>query len=48
VTGALDAGRDVRDVRKFRPHANLETVLVYDDNRADVAGSVADLAAGDG
>jgi integrase/recombinase XerC len=47
ITAALDAGRDVRDVRKFSRHAKLETVLIYEDNRADVAGDVASLVAGE-
>ena len=47
ITAALDAGRDVRDVRKFSRHAKLDTVLVYDDNRADVAGDIARTVAGE-
>ncbi len=47
ITAALDAGRDVRDVRKFSRHAKLETVLIYDDSRRDVAGDIASLVAGD-
>lgn len=47
ITAALDAGRDVRDVRKFSRHARLETVLVYDDSRRDVAGDIASLIAGE-
>ena len=42
ITQALDATRgDVRAVRKFSRHAKLETLIVYDDNRTDQAGSVA-------
>lgn len=41
ITRALDAGRDVRDVRKFSRHSKLETVIIYDDSRADVAGDIA-------
>ncbi|HZW32116.1 MAG TPA: tyrosine-type recombinase/integrase [Isosphaeraceae bacterium] len=46
ATSALDAGRDVRSVRKFTRHRSLEMVLRYDDQRRDVAGEIArDLAA---
>jgi len=42
---ALDAGRDLRDVRRFTRHRSLEMVLRYDDMRRDVAGEIArDLA----
>jgi integrase/recombinase XerC len=41
ATSALDAGRDVRDVRKFTRHRSLEMVLRYDDRRRDVAGEIA-------
>jgi integrase/recombinase XerC len=45
ATAALDAGRDVRDVRRFTRHRSLEMVLRYDDMRRDVAGEIArDLA----
>ena len=45
ATSALDAGRDVREVRKFTRHRSLEMVLKYDDMRRDVAGEIArDLA----
>jgi integrase/recombinase XerC len=45
ATSALDAGRDVRDVRRFTRHRSLEMVLRYDDARRDVAGEIArDLA----
>lgn len=47
ITAALDSGRDVRDVRKFSRHAKLETVLIYDDNRTDVAGDIARAVAED-
>ncbi|HEU5116551.1 MAG TPA: hypothetical protein VFT74_07735 [Isosphaeraceae bacterium] len=30
-----------RDVRKSGQHAELDAVLIYDDNRADVAGEIA-------
>lgn len=42
ITRALDLARgDVRKVRRFSRHAKLETLLRYDDNRADEAGAVA-------
>ncbi len=47
ITAALDAGRDVRDVRKFFRHAKLDTVLIYDDARRDIAGDIAALVAGE-
>jgi integrase/recombinase XerC len=45
ATTALDAGRDVRDVRKFTRHATLDMVLRYDDQRRDTAGEIANLLA---
>lgn len=48
ITRALDlTGGNVREVRKFSRHAKVETLMVYDDNRADVAGAVAELVADD-
>lgn len=47
ITSALDSGRDVRDVRKFSRHAKLDTVLIYDDARRDVAGDIAQAIADD-
>ena len=41
ITAALDAGIDVRQVRRFSRHAKLDTLLIYDDNRQDLAGDVA-------
>ncbi|HZW32981.1 MAG TPA: tyrosine-type recombinase/integrase [Isosphaeraceae bacterium] len=41
ATAALDAGRDVREVRRFTRHRSLEMVLRYDDQRRDVAGEIA-------
>jgi integrase/recombinase XerC len=43
ATAALDAGKHVRDVRKFTRHASLDMVLRYDDARRDTAGEIADL-----
>lgn len=47
ITRALDSGRDVRDVRKFSRHCDIKTVLIYDDNRRDVAGEIASACADD-
>ena len=48
ITRALDAtGGDVRAVRKFSRHSKVETLMVYDDNRADLAGDVARAVAED-
>jgi integrase/recombinase XerC len=42
ITRALDLAQgDVRKVRRFSRHAKLETLLKYDDNRADEAGVIA-------
>ena len=39
-------GGDVRRVRESSRHSDVATVLIYDDNRKDVAGEVARLVAG--
>jgi integrase/recombinase XerC len=41
ITAALDAGEDIRNVRKFSRHKRLETVLRYDDARDDAAARIA-------
>jgi integrase/recombinase XerC len=42
ITEALDLTRgDVRSVQRSSRHRNLQTLLVYDDNRQDLAGAVA-------
>lgn len=41
ITAALDGTRDPRVVQRFSRHAKLETVMRYDDNRADLGGAVA-------
>jgi integrase/recombinase XerC len=42
ITAVLDASNgDARRARKFSGHAKLETLLIYDDARADVAGDMA-------
>lgn len=44
ITAALDAtGGNVRSVRKFSRHAKLDTLILYDDSRVDLAGDVARL-----
>ena len=46
VTTALDATNgDVRSVRRFSRHADIGTVLIYDDERKDEGGRIADLVA---
>jgi len=46
ITAALDTtGGDIRKVRHFSRHAKLETVAIYDDNRADVQGDISQLLA---
>lgn len=48
ITEALDrSGGDVRSVQRFSRHRDLRTLLVYDDNRQDLAGRVARLIAGE-
>lgn len=43
ITSALESTNgDVRRVAKFSRHAKIETVLVYDDNRRDDAGTIAE------
>ena len=45
ATSALDAGRDLRDVRRLTRHRSLEMVLRYDER--DVAGEIARVWPGD-
>ena len=46
ITHALDVtGGDVRRVARYSRHRDLRTLTVYDDNRTDLAGSVASLVA---
>lgn len=46
ITALLDAGADVRDVQKFSRHADLNTLMIYDDNRADKFGKMAAIIDG--
>lgn len=46
ITDALDrTGGDLRAVQKFSGHANVQTLLIYDDARRDMQGHVAALVA---
>lgn len=47
ITSALDAAKgNVAKVKKFSRHVNVNTVLIYDDNRNDDAGEIASMVAG--
>jgi integrase/recombinase XerC len=47
ITAGLDMTHgDVRAVQKFSRHADVRTLLTYDDNRQDLAGDVASRIAG--
>ncbi len=47
ITAALDAsGGDVRKVQKLSRHADLRTLTLYDDNRADHQGEMTGLLSG--
>ncbi len=47
ITAALDATNgDVRKVQKLSRHANLNTLMIYDDNRVNHQGEVTDLLDG--
>jgi integrase/recombinase XerC len=41
ITEVLDGGVDVREAKKFSRHKRIETLLIYDDARRDVAGQLA-------
>lgn len=43
ITHALDETGDVRKVQKLSRHKKIETVMIYDDNRANVQGSLTEL-----
>jgi integrase/recombinase XerC len=46
ITTALDVTNgNVRAVQKFSRHRDIATVMIYDDNRRDLAGDVAKLVA---
>ncbi len=46
ITAALDAGVDVRKVQKLSRHKNIATLMIYDDNRADLQGEVSGIISG--
>ena len=49
ITSALDlTGGDVRKVQRFSRHRDLQTLVVYDDNRVDLGGQVARMVASNG
>jgi integrase/recombinase XerC len=44
ITAALDAtDGNVRKVQKLSRHANLNTLMIYDDNRQNIQGELSDL-----
>lgn len=44
ITCALDAtGGDIRRVQRLSRHADIRTLTIYDDNRADMQGEVTEL-----
>lgn len=47
ITRALDKGASIRDVAAFSGHADIRTVMIYDDRRGVVARGVGDLVAED-
>jgi integrase/recombinase XerC len=47
ITHALDATNgDVRAVARFSGHRQLQTLVVYDDNRTDLAAEISRIIAG--
>ncbi len=47
ITAALDATEgDVRKVQKLSRHANLNTLMIYDDNRTNAQKDITDLLDG--
>lgn len=48
LTSAMDLRKgDLRAVQKFSAHAKIETLMIYDDERRDVAGEIAREVADD-
>lgn len=47
ITRALDRGASIRSVAAFSGHADIRTVMIYDDNRGKSARQVAELVAED-
>lgn len=49
ITDALDkTDGDVRRAQKFSRHADVKTLMIYDDNRKDTFGEIAEMVGGDG
>lgn len=47
ITTCLDLlSGDLRKAERFSRHKNIQTLLIYDDNRADLRGDVARMLAG--
>ena len=47
ITTALDVtGGDVRRVQKLSRHSNLNTLMIYDDNRRNAQGEITALLDG--
>lgn len=45
ITAVLDATGDVRSGQKFARHSNVNTTMIYDDNREDIGGRAAERVA---
>lgn len=45
ITAALDATGDVRAGQRFARHSNVNTTMIYDDNREDLGGRAAERVA---
>jgi integrase/recombinase XerC len=45
ITDALDAGFSIRDAMAFSRHIDPRTIMIYDDRRKDVGGTVAESIA---
>lgn len=45
ITDKLDAGGDLRAVQRFSRHRDLRMLVIYDDNRSDIAGELAQQGA---
>ena len=46
ITEALEAtGGNIRAVARFSRHKNIQTLMIYDDNRQDLGGEIAKLIA---
>ena len=41
ITVAFDLGKDIRTVARYSRHRNIQTLVMYDDNRQDLGGQVA-------